>query len=247
MQSNKYLKKCRLCQNKYLQSYFDFGKIPLGNNLQTSIKKSMSAKIYPLNIFRCNACSHFQLNYSVSPKLLYATNYTYLSGIGNSFIKHIQEYVLWISKKCKLNSKSVIFEIGSNDGTTLEKFKDLGHTVCGVDPAKLPTKIANEKGIYTINKFFDDSTVNEVLKKFGKPDIITSQNALAHIDNLADTFKRIFFLLKNNGYFVFEVGYFGKVLEKNLFDTIYHEHLDYHHAKPLVSHLLKLGFEILNN
>ena len=53
-------------------------------------------------------------------------------------------------------------------------------------------------------------------------------------------------LLKDEGYFVFEVGYFGKVLEKNLFDTIYHEHLDYHHAFPLVKILNKIGFSLIN-
>ncbi len=246
MQRSRYLKKCRLCQNKNLSSYFDFGNIPLGNNLQTSMKESISVKTYPLNVVRCNTCNHFQLNYSVSPNLLYATNYTYLSGVGGSFVKHIEDYVLWINTKCKLNSKKFIFEIGSNDGTCLEKFKNLGHMVCGIDPAELPAKIANQKGIYTINNFFDDSSVNYVLKKFGNPDVITSQNALAHIDDLVNTFKRIYFLLKKNGYFVFEVGYFGKVLQRNLFDTIYHEHLDYHHANPLVSHLVHQGFEILN-
>ena len=246
MLRNKYLKKCRLCQSKKLKPYFNFGKIPLGNNLETSLESAILAKTYPLYVFRCTSCNHFQLNFSVSPKQLYATNYTYLSGVGKSFVSHIEEYVSWIIENCKLKSKSFIFEIGSNDGTCLEKFKNLGHNVCGVDPAQLPSKIANEKGVFTINDFFNDKTVDYVLKKFGQPEIVTSQNSLAHIDDLINTFERIFFLLKKNGYFVFEVGYFGKVLENNLFDTIYHEHLDYHHANPLVVHLKNLGFEILN-
>ena len=52
--------------------------------------------------------------------------------------------------------------------------------------------------------------------------------------------------MKYDGYFCFEVGYFLKVLENNYFDTIYHEHLDYHHASPLVKYLNKLGFSIVN-
>ena len=59
-------------------------------------------------------------------------------------------------------------------------------------------------------------------------------------------FENVFLLLKDEGYFAFEVGYFGKVLEKNLFDTIYHEHLDYHHAFPLVKILNKIGFSLIN-
>ena len=86
----------------------------------------------------------------------------------------------------------------------------------------------------TFNEFFSDVTVKTVKNKFGQPDLVTSQNALAHIDDLEKVFENVFLLLKNEGYFAFEVGYFGKVLENNLFDTIYHEHLDYHHAFPLV-------------
>ena len=52
--------------------------------------------------------------------------------------------------------------------------------------------------------------------------------------------------MEDGGYFVFEVGYFLTVLENNLFDTIYHEHLDYHHASPLVKYLDSLGFEVLH-
>ena len=36
------------------------------------------------------------------------------------------------------------------------------------------------------------------------------------------------------------------VLESGCFDTTYHEHLDYHHADPIVNHLEKLGFKILD-
>ena len=59
-------------------------------------------------------------------------------------------------------------------------------------------------------------------------------------------FKNIYFLLKEDGYFCFEVGYFLRVLKNNYFDTIYHEHLDYHHAKPLTKYLQKIGFSIVH-
>ena len=117
--------------------------------------------------------------------------------------------------------------------------------VCGVDPAQKPSKIANENGIYTINKFFDNNTVDYILKKFGPVKLVTSQNVLAHVNNLAETFKNIHKILDNGGFFVFEIGYFKRVLETKCFDTIYHEHLDYHHANPLVKHLTSLGFDVL--
>lgn len=246
MKNHKKINCCRLCNSEDLNIQFKFGKIPLGNNLLSSYQKAIDADVYPLEVVKCADCNHFQLNHSVSPELLYATNYTYLSSIGSSFVKHIKEYVFWIRSTCKLNKDSFVFEIGSNDGTCLNEFKKIGYKICGVDPAKIPSSIANKKDLFTINDFFDDRVVNQVIDIFGQADLISSQNALAHIDDLSDVFKNAFKLLKNEGYFVFEVGYFKEVLENQLFDTIYHEHLDYHHGAPLVKFLNKIGFSILN-
>ena len=236
--------QCRLCRNDNLKVIFDFGDVPLGNNLQSSKYKSKIVEVYPLVLEQCQNCYHFQLNSSVNPDILYATNYTYLSGIGLSFRNHIIEYVEWVKKRTNIHKDSFVFEIGSNDGTCLKEFKSLGLKVCGVDPAKKPSLIANKNNIHTINNFFSKSVINEVENIYGKPDLITSQNVLAHIDDLSNVFNLSYEFLKDDGFFVFEVGYFKTVLEYELFDTIYHEHLDYHHAKPLVKFLKNIGFSI---
>lgn len=246
MTTNKIIKECRLCSSKELKTLYDFGKIPLGNNLLLTFDESITVKLYPLKVVRCQNCNHFQLSYSVSPDLLYATNYTYLSGIGSSFINHLRNYTDWVTKKCNLAKGSFVLEIGSNDGSCLEQFKKKGMIVCGVDPAQVPSKIANKKGIKTINSFFNIKAIRNIKKCIGSPSVITSQNALAHIDDLKNTFINAYNFLKDDGFFVFEVGYFKTVLEKKIFDTIYHEHLDYHHAFPLVKYLNNLGFSIKN-
>ena len=240
----KKISQCRLCKNSNLKIIFDFGNLPLGNNLQSLRYKSKISEVYPLVLEQCHNCDHFQLNCSVNPKILYATNYTYLSGIGASFREHISEYVQWVSKKSKIKKNDFVFEIGSNDGTCLKEFKSAGFKVCGVDPAKKPSSIANKNNIHTINDFFNKSVIKNVERLYGKPNLITSQNVLAHIDDILNIFDLSYHFLKDGGYFVFEVGYFKQVLENDLFDTIYHEHLDYHHAAPLVKVLNNIGFSI---
>ena len=239
------INECRLCKSKNLRKMFDFGSVPLGNNLQSSPNLSQNAKSFDLLIMNCISCNHFQLNTSVSPKLLYATNYTYLSSIGLSFVKHIKTYVNWVVDKTKLKKNSVVIDVGSNDGTCLECFQSQGYTVCGIDPARKPAEIANQNGVFTINKFFNKDVVDEIIKKYNQVDVVTSQNVLAHINNLDSVFKNIYQVLKVEGYFVFEIGYFKRVLESGCFDTIYHEHIDYHHANPLVKFLINLGFDVL--
>ena len=236
---------CRLCNSKNLKEFVDFGNVPLGNNLQISSELAKEVDTYELKVQTCISCNHFQLSQAVSPKLMYATNYTYLSGIGNSFVEHIKDYVDMVITETKLKKNNVVVDIGSNDGTCLQFFKDQGFVVCGVDPAKLPSTIANSNDIFTINKFFNKDVVEKIKKKFGKIDLVTSQNVLAHVDDLRGTFKNIYDLLNINGYFIFEIGYFRKVLENMCFDTIYHEHIDYHHANSLVIYLCSLGFDII--
>ena len=105
----KKILKCRLCKNSKLKMIFDFGNLPLGNNLQSLRYKSKTTEVYPLVLEQCQSCHHFQLNCSVNPKILYATNYTYLSGIGASFREHISEYVQWVSKKSKIKKRCNIW------------------------------------------------------------------------------------------------------------------------------------------
>ena len=244
----KNINSCRLCNRNKLIKIVDFGNIALGNNLQSSYKKSLKVTKYTLSLYSCINCNHFQLSKSVSPKILYQTNYTYLTGISKTFRDHFKDYSIWLEKKTnsKKNKFKSILDIGSNDGTCLFFFKKKGFEVLGVDPAHSPSQIANKNNIKTINKFFTSKVSNDIIKVYGQFDLITSHNVLAHIENIRETFISIYNSLKLGGYFCFEIGYFREVLKKNLFDTIYHEHLDYHHANPLCIFLNKIGFSVKN-
>lgn len=246
LNSYKRITQCRLCNSKNLKQVYNFGLIPLGNNLQKTRLKSIYCQKYPLSLTQCSKCDHFQLSVSVNPKTLYAKNYTYLTGITKTFKKHFSDYSKWSIEKCKLKKRSLVLDIGSNDGTCLYYFKKNKMNVVGVDPAKKPSKIANDRGIKTINNFFNKKTSNKIKKTYGKFDFITSHNVLAHTENIQEIFLSIYDLLKEEAYFCFEIGYFKEVIKHNLFDTIYHEHLDYHHSKPLVKFLESIGFSVLD-
>ena len=246
---SKYILECRLCKKRNLENIYDFGFIPIGNNLQNSVKESLDVEKYPLSLIKCFDCNHFQLNFSVDPKLLYATNYTYLTSVGASFRKHLEKFANTILKytlDTQIIKEIKVLDIGSNDGTALSYFKKKGCNVLGVDPASIPSEIANKNGIKTINNFFS-LDLAEGLKKSGyTADIVISHNVLAHGENIEDVFRGINSVLNVGGLLVFEVGYFGDVIKNGIFDTIYHEHLDYHSKKPLIEFLLTNGFSIVN-
>ena len=245
-QSPEYTKiaQCRLCDARVKTKIVVFPDVPLGNNLLATEKHARAAKSYPLELLRCMECGHFQLGHSVNSNLLYATNYTYLTGVSSHFKDHFEHYVSWIFQNTQITPGELVVHIGSNDGTCLKAFQKKGLLVCGVDPASEPARIANKQDVFTVNDFFSKHSKEVIEKKFGKPTLVTSHNVLAHVDDLKLTFELIFDMLAPGGAFCFEIGYFGSVYKNNLFDTIYHEHLDYHHASPLVSVLSDIGFYV---
>ena len=161
------LNECRLCESKNLFELIDFGLVPLGNNLQDE-NLEISLDEYPLKVMCCYDCNHFQLNCAVKPEILYATNYTYLSGIGFSFVRHIESYVNWIESKTNLTKSANILDIGSNDGTCLMIFKKKGYNVCGIDPARLAVNISQKKKFLQFAIFL----ILNLVKKLSKNSVI---------------------------------------------------------------------------
>ena len=76
--------------------------------------------------------------------------------------------------------------------------------------------------------FFSKKIVHKIFTKFGKADLIISHNTLAHVENIHEIFENIYLALKKDGYFSFEIAYAADTVLSANFDTIYHEHLDYH-------------------
>ena len=149
-------------------------------------------------------------------------------------------------KRFDLKSGCLVSDIGSNDGTTLSFFKEAGMNVVGIDPAKDIALKATYNGINTIGDFFCYSLARKLKSKFGPCKFITSHNACAHIDDLLDVFKGVEHWLDDDGIFVVEVGYFVDVYQNTWFDTIYHEHLDYHTVAPFDKLFGRVGMEIID-
>ena len=117
MQKNIINRKACICKNK-LKQKIDFGNLPLINNYKT--KKNF--KKYPVVISQCEKCLLIQLKYSVPDKLLFPSNYSYLSGNSKEKIKNFASIFAKIRKLTKKNNPQIL-DIGSNDGSFLELTK----------------------------------------------------------------------------------------------------------------------------
>src|SRR6185436_1594829 len=101
----------------------------------------------------------------------------------------------------KPRGRGVIVDIGSNVGTLLSHFKDLGHpNVQGVEPATNIANIAIKNGVPTINDFFGASVV-KALRDAGGVEVLLSSNVVNHADDLRGLLKTASDVLHDDGVF----------------------------------------------
>ena len=236
---------CRLCGSQNLSSVLKFEPTPPANAFVTIEEQKTEQVCYPLELNFCNDCFHIQLLDVVNPKTLFE-NYVYVSGTSSVFIKHFEDYAKYIIKNYSPPKNSLILDIGSNDGTLLQFFKNNSYSVLGIDPAKRIANNASSNGIETLNDFFNYDLSVKIRQKYGSLSVITANNVFAHIDDLTGFVKGIHHLLSKNGIFVFEVSYLLDVITKTLFDMTYHEHLSYHSVISLIPFFKKNGLELID-
>jgi SAM-dependent methyltransferase len=236
---------CRLCDSAALANVFSLAATPLANAFVTRDALDKEQQLYPLDVFLCENCGHLQLLDVIDPVALYE-HYVYVSGTSPVFVKHFKEYADYVTANFLPPSDGLVVDIGSNDGTLLRFFKEGGRRVLGVDPAREITDQARASGIPTMVEFFTPALAARIRNEQGPASVVTSNNVIAHIDDLAAVMDGIGQLLAPDGVFVFEVSYLGDVVEKTLFDTFYHEHLDYHSVGPLVGFFSRCGLELID-
>jgi SAM-dependent methyltransferase len=239
------LERCRICKNKKLKKILDLGEMPLANAFLDKNQLSQKEISYPLRVVWCESCSLLQIDEIVPPEVLFK-DYIYVSGTSEALRKHFEDLATEVVNNFKLNSESLVIDIGSNDGTLLKEFKKHYLKVLGVEPADNISKMAQKNGIKTINNFFSEDIAKKIIKDNGKADVITATNVVAHTNDLDDLLKGVSYLLKDDGVFVIEVPYLVDLLESGEFDTIYHEHLSYFAVRPLKIFFEEHDFKIIN-
>jgi len=236
---------CRLCGGITLQRVLELVPTPPANAFVPSDKLSQVQECYPLDVHFCGSCAHLQLLDVVNPEILFR-DYVYVSGTSPSFVKHFQTYAEDCIARFTPLLGSLALDIGSNDVSLLQFFKLAGMDVLGIDPARNIAADATARGLETWPEFLDAGVAERILREKGAASIITANNVFAHVDDLAGLTDCIHALLAPDGVFVFEVSYAADVHANVLFDTIYHEHLDYHTVTPLLRFFKSHGLELFS-
>ena len=223
----------------------NMGKSPISEKY---VKKEDLENIIPkvsLNLYFCKNCSHVQLIDVVNPDFLWA-DFTFKTARDIKLINHFKDYVERVINVQQINDKDLILDIGSNDGTLLQCFKDKGfQNILGVDPASQIVDQANLSGIKTIKGYFNLELAKKISSTNGKAKVITANNVFAHMDDLRGMLEAIKSMMNEESIFVFEVSYLLDVVKKMLIGTIFHEHLSYHSIISLKQFLNSFNLDII--
>jgi SAM-dependent methyltransferase len=214
--------QCRLCNSYNLTIFLKLQPTPQANHF---IIEPIKQDLIPLDVSICQNCKHIQLIQILNPSYQYL-NYSYVSSASKTMVDHLISSIDNFIKNNNIKKNSNILEIGANDGTCIKYLLNNGYTnIIGVDPAKNINKLHN---LPIICDFFGSKLLNKLKEKYSLYNLIYSFHCCAHIEDIQDVFKTVYNLLDDDGIFIMEVGYFYEVFKNKLFDTIYHEHIDYH-------------------
>jgi 2-polyprenyl-3-methyl-5-hydroxy-6-metoxy-1,4-benzoquinol methylase len=219
---------CRCCRHPLQHTFVDLGLSPIANDYLTSELMFLGEKFYPLLTYVCEQCLLVQLDEFASPNQIFGDgDYAYFSSYSKSWLAHAKAYTDLMVEKFGFNSHSQVIEIASNDGYLLQYFQEKGIPVLGIEPPENTAKVAREKGIPSITKFFGVSTATELVNADKKADLLLGNNVLAQVPDLNDFVAGMKIVLKPNGILTMEFPHVLQLIAQNQFDTIYHEHLSY--------------------
>jgi len=221
--------QCRFCYNPLQHTFVDLGVSPIANDYIDKEHLDKVERFYPLHTYVCEKCLLVQIEDFESPEHIFGDgDYAYFSSFSDSWLKHAQAYTDLMVERFGFDANNQVIEIASNDGYLLQYFHQKGIPVLGVEPAANTAKVAEEKGIPCIVKFFGVQTAQELVADGKQADLLLGNNVLAHVPDLNDFVAGMKIVLKPKGIITMEFPHLLQLIQQNQFDTIYHEHYSYY-------------------
>lgn len=244
----KRIDKCRICGNEELVPVLDLGEQYLTGVFPKTKQEGERTTIGPLRLVKCHGqgcCGLLQLEHSYESTEMYGENYGYRSGLNASMVAHLHRKVTQIRKRTSLTTGDLVLDIGSNDGTTLSAYPE-NLLLVGVDPTGGKFKHYYPTHVKLIPDFFSAELVTRAFPG-KKAKVITSFSMFYDLESPVDFAKQVASVLdETDGIWIFEQSYMPLMLERNSYDTICHEHLEYYGLKQVVWLAEKVGLKIVD-
>jgi hypothetical protein len=233
--------RCRSCGHEKFLDIISLGSQYVTNFIEGS---NDGHEKYPLKLLLCEKCNLLQLKHNIPPESMWGDQYWYKSGISTTIKNDLRNIVESVIKIKELNEGDIVIDIGCNDGTLLEGYKENLKRV-GFEPSKNVANESSAKGLKVINDFFNSEKFK---KEFGekKAKVITAISMFYDLDDPNKFLEDIIECLDREGLFVIQQNYLLTMLENNAFDNICHEHREYYSLSSLKKLLEKHNLEVFD-
>lgn len=239
---------CRICGNAELVPVVDLGEQYLTGVFPRRESRNTLTR-GPLRLVKCHGgtdvCGLLQLEHSYDLAEMYGENYGYRSGLNASMVRHLHEKVARIRRTVELHHGDLVVDIGSNDGTTLGAYpEDL--LLVGMDPTGEKFRHHYASHLNLISDFFAADLLTRTFPG-RKAKVVTSFSMFYDLESPIDFAREVASVLDSKeGLWVFEQSYMPLMLERNAYDTICHEHLEYYGLKQIVWLAERAGLTIVD-
>jgi SAM-dependent methyltransferase len=223
---------CRACKGANLFMSLPLGDHPPANGFLRASQLTQPEARFPLNTHVCLDCGLIQVPDNVPANFF--RNYVYVPSGATTMFTHFESFAGKMVRNYTSSPDDLIIDIGCNNGLFLGYCKEKGARVLGIDPADNLTELPAKKGIDIVGEYFGTKTGKMVAQKYPGAAVIVTTNTLNHIDDLHDFMGGIKLVLGRDGILVVEVPHALDLIEKNEFDTIYHEHVSEFSVRSLV-------------
>lgn len=237
---------CRICDSSRLVKYLDLGLMPLANNLAHTAQEAKSQDKFPLQVTMCEDCGLSQLSVVIDPEKMFS-NYAYRSSVNKPYVEHCRLMAKDLKREYSLGTESFHVDIAGNDGSLLKEFREeIGLRVLNVDPASNLVAICEAQGIPAVADFWGIEVSEAIEKKYGRADLITATNVIAHLDGVKEFMVAAKGLLKKSGVLVIECPYLIDFIENMEYPTLYFEHISTMSVRPIGRLAKQKGLKIIN-
>ncbi|RYD82915.1 MAG: DUF1698 domain-containing protein [Verrucomicrobiaceae bacterium] len=199
MQNVGIITRCEVCDSGTVIPVLDLGKQPLCDDL-IPVGNPAECTLYPVELLACPTCTTIHQKYQVEKKILFPKSYHYRAAMTQDVLTGMKELVGLATETLGELKDKVVVDIGCNDGSLLNIFKKVGGAklTVGIEPTGAATDAVARV----------DHVINDEHRFEDLNGVIASLNALKS--------DKTIIIIENH--------YLGAVMERNQFDTFYHEH-----------------------
>jgi len=160
-------------------------------------------------------------------------------------VSHLEKKVRDLVNIVNPKENEIVLDIGCNDGTMLNLYKDVGMKRIGIDPSSKKFRDNFQDDIEVIYDYFSEESVSKIIGD-KKCKIITSIAMFYDINDPISFMKEISSLLAKDGIWALELSYLPLMLKNLTYDQICHEHVTYLGLKEMKWMTDRTGMKIID-